>query len=475
MRFSRTRSLLVASFAFTLVTLLALPAIAGTSSTAPAEGGDFLTRTFAKGGALTFVAAYLAGLAACATPCVYPMIGITVSVFGAKQAKSRAESAMLSALFVLGIAALYVPLGLAVALSGSVWGRALSNPWVAGGLALLFAAMAASMFGAFELSLPSSVQNRLANVGGLGPKGAFLIGLVSGLIASPCTTAPFGAILGSFGTRGVAVGTTGVFLFSLGLGTPFFFVGTFATRLPKPGVWMQHIKSFFGIVLLVLALFYAKNAFPALKTVAHRGTTFLWIAIAAIVIGLAIGAVHLTFGDESVSKRGRKGMGVLLATWGGFALVSWLQLEPSTNVRAATGLLHQEFSHRLHGGSEVATCDGTARPVVWASNESDAKTRAATEKKPMLIDFTADWCAACKEMEKTTFQEPRFWKASCRFVALRIDGSDEDAPVFTTNSKKYEIKGLPAVVILDSNGNPATIFRKKVETDEIVTALEKVN
>jgi thiol:disulfide interchange protein DsbD len=456
-----------------LVSLLAMPAFAATQTATPGESTDFISRTFAKGGVLTFVAAYLAGLAACATPCVYPMIGITVSVFGAKQAKSRRESAMLSALFVLGIAALYVPLGLAVALSGSVWGRALSNPWVSGGLALLFAAMATSMFGAFELSLPSSIQNRLANVGGVGPKGAFLIGLVSGLIASPCTTAPFGAILGSFGTRGVALGTTAVFLFSVGLGTPFFIVGTFAARLPKPGVWMQHIKSFFGIVLLVLALFYAKNAFPALKTVAHRGTTFLWIAIGAVALGLAMGGVHLTFGDESKANRLRKGLGVVLATWGGFALVSWLQMEPSSHVRAATGLLHAEFSSRLHG--DVAGIEGATRPVIWASNEEDAKARAAAEKKPMVIDFTADWCAACKEMEKTTFQDSRFWKAASRFVALRIDGTDEDAKVFTTNSKKYEIKGLPAVVILDSSGNPATIFRKKVETDEIISALEKVN
>ena len=92
----------------------------------------------------------------------------------------------------------------------------------------------------------------------------------------------------------------------------------------------------------------------------------------------------------------------------------------------------------------------------------------------MLIDFTADWCAACHEMEATTFVDPRFWKAAERFVALRIDGTDEDAPVFSTNAKKYEVQGLPAVVILDSKGEISTVFSKKVETDEIVAALEKV-
>jgi len=92
----------------------------------------------------------------------------------------------------------------------------------------------------------------------------------------------------------------------------------------------------------------------------------------------------------------------------------------------------------------------------------------------MVIDFTAEWCAACKEMEKTTFIDPRFWKAAERFVTLRIDGTDQDAPVFSKLSERFEIRGLPVVVILDSNGAPATIFRKKVEADELVAALEKV-
>ena len=451
----------------------ALVAITLSSPALAAAGGepqgDLFSRALQSGGAfVAFGAAYLAGLAACATPCVYPMIGITVSVFGAKQAKSRKESAVLSALFVLGIAALYTPLGLVVALSNSVWGRALSNPYVTLGLAGLFVVMAASMFGAFELNLPASIQNKLANVGGVGPKGAFLMGMVSGLIASPCTTAPFASILGSFTHSGVAVGTTSVFLFSVGLGTPFFIVGTFAARLPKPGGWMQHVKSFFGIVLLVLAFFYAKNAIPALRTVAHRGTTFVSLAIGAILVGFAIGAVHLAFGGTSVVERLRKGTGIVMATWGGFALVSWLQLEPSTHVRALAADIQEQFAH-AHGktGDEP-------RPVIWSKSDGEARALAAKEGRPMVIDFTADWCAACHEMEATTFVDPRFWKASERFVALRIDGTDDSDPIFSTNAAKYEVQGLPAIVILDSKGEVSTVFRKKVETDEIVAALEKV-
>ncbi|GAC1545523.1 MAG: hypothetical protein NVS3B10_09590 [Polyangiales bacterium] len=434
-------------------------------------GDDLFTRALARGGALlAFGAAYVVGIAACATPCVYPMIGVTVSVFGAKQAKSRAESAMLSLMFVLGIAALYTPLGLVVALTNSQWGRALSNPWVTLGLAALFATMAASMFGAFEMNLPSSVQNRLARVGGTGLRGAFLMGLVSGLIASPCTTAPFASILGSFSTSGTAVGTTSVFLFSVGLGTPFFLVGTFAARLPKPGGWMQHVKSFFGIVLLVLALFYAKNAIPALRTVAHRGTPFLLLALGALAVGLAIGGVHLAFSGSGPEKA-RKAIGIALGVWGGFALISWLQLEPSTYVQALSGELRSQLDVALGKGGGPTDA---SKPVIWTTDQTEAKATASREKRPMVIDFTADWCAACKEMEKTTFVDPRFWRAASRFVALRVDGTDEDAPGFSDYAKRFEIRGLPAVVILDSKGDPAMVFRKRVETDEIVAALEKV-
>ncbi len=428
------------------------------------------SRALRSGGALVaFGAAYLAGLAACATPCVYPMIGITVSVFGAKQAKSRKESAGLSAAFVLGIAALYTPLGMIVAMTNSVWGRALSSPYVTIGLAGLFAVMAASMFGAFELNLPASIQNKLANVGGVGFKGAFLMGLVSGLIASPCTTAPFASILGSFSQSGTAVGTASVFLFSIGLGTPFFFVGTFAARLPKPGAWMQHVKSFFGVVLLVLAFFYAKNGIAILKTAAFRGNTFLAIALGCLFVGLAIGAVHLSFSGTNV-ERVRKGLGIVLATYGGFALISWLQLEPSHYVAALSAGVQEQVASGLGKKND----DGTPHPVIWSEDDEKILATALKEGRPVIIDFGADWCTACHEMEKDTFGDPRFWKAASRFLALRIDGSDVAAPKFTSYSEKYEVQGLPAVVILDSKGNPAQIFRKKVDTDEIVAALAKV-
>lgn len=469
MRLHRARSPLSLLTLATLAALLvvAMPHVAHAAGAASADEGDIFARALGRGGAvgvfLAFGAAYLAGLAAAATPCVYPMIGITVSVFGAKQAKSRGEAMLVSGMFVLGIAALYVPLALIVSLSGSVWGRALSNPWVSGTLALIFGAMAVSMFGAFELSLPSSIQNRLAQVGGVGPKGAFLLGLVSGLIASPCTTAPFASILGSFGTQGVALGTFSVFLFSIGLGTPFFFVGAFAARMPKPGAWMSYVKSVFGVILLVIAIGYLKPAIPALKKLVQPGSTFGLVTGGAALFGLLVGAIHLSFGEGSPLQRVRKTVGVLAAVGGGFLFLQWTQLPKP------------ELTASADPTPGAPAKPGAPKPVVWNTDESKARDAAAKEKKPMIIDFTAEWCAACKELEKNTFTTERFMKAAERFVALRIDGTDEDNPTFDKNSKAYGVQGLPAIVLLDSKGQQAKIFKKKPETEELTSALEQVN
>src|SRR5215510_14763735 len=301
--------------------VLAAPCAVAVAGASAAGGGggaaDAFTEALAKGPVYAALAALAGGFIVSLTPCVYPMVAVTVSVFGARQAKSRWEGAALSAAFVLGIVAMFVPLGVAAGLSGTIFGSVLQNRWVVVGMALLFLALAASLFGAYELALPGAVTNRLATMGGIGYKGAFFLGLACGLIASPCTGPVLTGILAWIAkTKSAGLGALAMAAFALGLGVPFFVVGTFAIQLPKSGRWMVHVKSLLGIVLIVVALWFIGSAGRVLTKFAQPDTTFLGISAAVCALGRALGAVHRSFEEPGAGVNTRKALGILLACAG---------------------------------------------------------------------------------------------------------------------------------------------------------------
>jgi thiol:disulfide interchange protein DsbD len=261
------------------------------------------------------------------------MIGITVSVFGAQEAKSRAQGAALSGMFVLGMALLFTGLGVGAALSGSLFGSLLSNKIVVGFIFLVLLGLAASMFGAYELALPSSLNNRLATVGGIGYGGAFALGLVTSLIAAPCTGPVLSGLLIYIAAKhAIGLGTAMMFAFAVGLGVPFFLVGTFAVSLPKGGAWMLGVKWFFGVMLTVLAFYFLRPAFPALMNVVQRTPAFLLASLVLIAVGLVGAGVHVASERRKspiahLSKPFKLGSAPF-AIVGGFILVSWF-LTPS--------------------------------------------------------------------------------------------------------------------------------------------------
>jgi thiol:disulfide interchange protein DsbD len=446
---------LLSALAFAVILLL--PGIA-----AAADGDkDLFTRWREDYGLIGGAAgAFVGGLLTCLTPCVYPMIAITVSVFGAKQAKSRQQAVMLSLSFVMGIAVLFTTLLVGAALTGSLFGAALQKWWVNVGIALVMAAMAAAMFGAFELTLPDSVMQRLSTVGGVGYGGAFALGLVSSLIAAPCTGPVLTSVLIWIGkTQSVGLGALVGLMYSLGLGLPFFLVGAFAVALPKGGAWMVGVKSFFGIVMLVVSLNFLRYAVPAMAEVARHDTKFMVACAVAIAAGIGIGAVHLDWSDGSVGVKIRKALGVVAAVAGGFLL--WVAFEKPPEMTEMP----------------VATNDAAGGPVkkllTWEHSEEAAKALATKEKRPLMIDFTAEWCGACKELAKHTFADPRVMEKAGHFVAVKIDATEDEQ--LEAVKKTYGVVGLPTVLIFDSTGKERQRFTEFVPPDRFLSAIEGIN
>jgi thioredoxin:protein disulfide reductase len=408
-------------------------------------GGDAFTRALGQGPLYAGLAALLGGLLVSLTPCVYPMIAVTVSVFGARQSTSRAQGALLSAAFVLGIVAMFVPLGVVAGLTGGVFGAVLQSQWVIIGISLVFIAMAASMFGAFELTLPSGLANRLATVGGIGVKGAFALGLVCGIIAAPCTGPVLTGILTWIAqTQSVALGASAMGAFALGLGAPFFVVGTFAIRLPKSGRWMVHVKSLLGIVLLVVAFYFLSTVFPSLSEPFRPGPVLITAGGLALLAGLALGAIHRSFEEPGKSIKVMKGVGVLLTSVAAYALIV--------------------------GGTKPT------ESLSWEPlTVEQARAKALSENRPLLVDFTAAWCGACKELDKHTFSEPKVAQEAGRFVAVKVDATNDEDPAVTAAMEQMNVRGLPTVLVYDSRGNEAARCTDFVPADPFLEVIKTVN
>jgi thioredoxin:protein disulfide reductase len=465
-RTSRSRAIAgLAALIATMVLLMVLPGVAHA-----AEGGSdtgAFQRALAHGALGALAASYAFGLATSLTPCVYPMIAITVSVFGAKEAKSRLEGMLLSLTFVLGIVCLFTPMGVVSALTGKGFGSALGNPWVVAAIALVFLSLSASLFGAFEIALPAGLNNRLSSAGGSGYRGAFVLGLMCGLVAAPCVGPFLFGLLGWIATtRNVGLGSAAMALYGLGLGTLFFVVGAFAVNLPKAGAWMMGIKWVGGVCLAYMALAYIRDALPreTLHAIVHPGPLYGAAGGVLLAVGLALAAVHVA-GERRKSSiahlsKPTKLASIVPAIAGLFMVVTWWQM--------AGGGLISEADASVGGGL-------SAGPIAWESSEGAARTRAATEHKPLLVDFGASWCGACKELDEKTFPDPRVRAEGARFVSLHVDATDDDDPEVARVRKKYGVtEGLPVVLLFGSDGAEAVRFTEFVPADRFANALAQV-
>ena len=377
---------------------------------------------------LAFLAAWLGGLLTAFTPCVYPLIPITVRYFGGMQKTARRRVVELALVYVLGMVVLYAALGTLFAASKIVFGTYLSSPYVGAAVVVLCVVMGFSILGTFTLQLPPSLNTRLAQVGGKSVGGALLMGLVSGLIAAPCTGPVLVVILAVIATSGeLFYGFWLMTFFALGLGAPFLLLAVSAGNLqkvPTAGPWMELIKILLATAMFVVAVYYLHILTPSLS---------------ALLLDIPFG--------------GLAGWMLIVAGLGAGALFVGLQGRPAEKLlKAGTVILLTAGVTVAMLGGRVTSTDPGVPGVVWMSSHDEAVARARAETRPMLVDFTAEWCLACKELERNTYTEEQVRAEATRFVSVKIDATDMTAEIEGLFSR-YGILGLPAVVFVDSTGN----------------------
>ncbi|MBI5529273.1 MAG: thioredoxin family protein [Deltaproteobacteria bacterium] len=407
------------------MTRIAAPVLLMMALSSCSGGGDFdVKATIERHGlVLTLAIAYGLGVLTSFTPCVYPLIPVTVSIFGARKT-TRSRAFLLSVCYALGIAATYSALGALTAFTGTLFGSFMTNPVVIGAIGVVFGALALSMAGLFEIGLPPSLQARLSSVGGAGFLGAFSMGLVAGFIAAPCTGPILVGILAFVSTSGsLAAGLAILFSYALGIGLLFIVIGTFsglAASLPKSGRWMEVVRSVFAAVLFGAALYFVRNILPVVGALFERPPWSYLAAAAIFVIGAAAGGLHLDVTVAPWTKKLRKAVASFLVGAGLFGLVA-----------AATG--------------------GKLPSPEWVGSESEGLAAARQDGKPAILDFYADWCAACKELDHKTWSDARVIEESKRFVMIKIDATSGDDAV-TGLQEKYAVPGLPAVIFIEPGG-----------------------
>ena len=412
------------------------------------------------------------GLLLSLTPCIFPMIPILSSIIVSQSGEGKAKMSagrglFLSVIYVLSMAVAYTIAGVFAGLFGANIQTALQNPWVLSIFALIFVALALSMFGYYEIQLPQSLQSKLTKTsdsaqskGGL--IGVAVMGFLSALIVGPCVAPALAGALVYIGQTGDALlGGAALFVMSLGMGVPLLIVGAGAGKfMPKPGGWMTIVSQVFGVVMLGIAIWMLERIIPAYVSL------FLW--------GLLFMGSAIYLGALEPVEKGVRNERKLIKLFGVLLLVIGI-LEIIGAFTGATNPLDplEKLKSRPASVQSGAAIQEAQFKIVKNNDELDAAIKASD--KPVLLDFSADWCSACKELEHITFKDPEVLKLMSNFTLLRADVT-KNSPEDKAMLKRFNLFGPPALIFFDKEDghelkNLKTIGYKSPE--EFIPILKK--
>lgn len=389
-----------------------------------------------RGLVLGILIIFIWGLALNLTPCIYPLIPITISYFGAQSSGNKLQSILMGVFYAIGMAVTYSLMGLVAALTGSMLGTALQNPIVVIFIAAIFLALATSMFGMWEIRVPQSLA-LAGNKNRTGYFGSLMMGLLVGFIAAPCIGPIVLSLLVYVGKLGNPfMGFFLFFILSLGLGVPYIFLAAFSSsisKLPRSGEWMISVKVIFGLVLIVMAL---NTLGPIMPEDVYNVVFPLSILLSGIYL--------IIFDNKGLNAKVYTKVKYIIAIAG---------------IIAGTWLLKPE-SH----SAEVTWNNLTSLQQIEASVKSG--------NKPVMIDFYADWCAQCKELDKYTYTDPKVVELSQNINNIKIDLTKENPDI----TAKFGIKGLPVVVFMKPNGEEMKELRVTgfMQPEEFAKRIEKL-
>lgn len=435
-----------------------LPAAPSTGTASDGAGyvseTDQIAESLASGSVILVILSFFGfGLLLAFTPCVFPMIPILSSIIiGQGDTITTRRAFIMSTVYVLAMALTYTAAGVIAGLFGENLQAAFQNPWILGSFSAVFVALAFSMFGFYDIQMPSFVQSKLTEFSnkqqGGTLAGVAIMGLLSALIVGPCVAAPLAGALIYIGQTGDAVlGGMALFALSMGMGAPLIVIGTSAGKLlPRAGTWMDAVKGVFGVAMLAVAIWMLERIVPSAVTMS------LW-AILLIVSGIYMGAIEPVGEGKSGWYRLWKGLGLVALIYGALLLIGVASggkdvMQPLTGINMGGGAAGASVAHKEMQFKRVRGLD-----------QLDAAIKSANAQgKMVMLDLYADWCISCKEMEKYTFSDPGVQAALGDMLLLQADvtANDEIDKALLT---KFGLIGPPSIMFFGTDGKEKRSYR----------------